>query len=103
MANKKQLPSFEEIKDKPYLTMEETQVYLNHFGFDVLSRKSFYKFMDYWKLDFVELNPGGKKSWRRFKREELQKFVQDPVAYRKERLRKLKEQTHEEQHEEQEV
>lgn len=91
MAKKKRLPTFEEVKDKPYLTMEEAQVYLNHFKFDVLSRKSFYKFLDYWKLRYIELNPGGKKSWRRFSTEELKKFVQDPIAYREERLRELQE------------
>lgn len=64
------------------MDMQTAMEYLSEvYNYPVKSRKSFYKLLKKFDIPEVNLNPGGVKKTRRFRKEDLDKFAQDPEQF----------------------
>jgi hypothetical protein len=58
------------------LTMQEAMKYLSDKGFPCRSRSTFYRVLEEFDIQFMDLNPSGKHAIRRFPLSGLQKFLE---------------------------
>lgn len=71
----------EQDKNDEWLKMQEVQDMLTRAGFNCASRRSFYKRLNEWKIPYKELNPGGIKKNRRFRKSDIEKLIEDPEYF----------------------
>lgn len=67
------------------MPMKMAMDYLVEHGVACRSRKSFYKLLENFRIPYVDLNPGGKKASRRFRKDDLDTFIKDETAFLRQR------------------
>lgn len=88
MTAKDQRDAYPEI-----MTMAQAMQYLSEiYGFPCRSRKSFYELEENFDIPEIDLNPGGVKKTRRFRKSQLDEFAKNPQRFAKQNT-KAKENT----------
>lgn len=62
------------------MTMPEAQEYLVSYGVPVRSRFTFYRYLDEYQIPFINLTPWSRYANRRFRKADLDKFLEERYA-----------------------
>lgn len=67
------------VRDEKLLTMQEAMEYLNQYGYPCKSRSTFYRLLEDFSIQYLNVNPCGKNRIRRFPVSGLKQFIKEHV------------------------